>query len=138
MTPPSSGRTQVCGRSEAAIRLRDARAHVQVAELSSAASAPEELKAATSSAVLAGIAAADGLCCERLGERSRSQDHRDAIGLLGQVAPDGADAARRLQRLLAIKDEAQYGFGDVGGQKHQAALRHARALVTLAAKALEG
>jgi hypothetical protein len=110
---------------------------LQLAELPSAGGAPEEVKAAASSAVLAGIAAADAVCCQRLGERSRSQDHRDAVALVRQVAPGGGDAARRLQRLLAIKDEAQYGFTELAGQKHQAALRHAGALVAFAAKAVE-
>jgi hypothetical protein len=55
---------------------------------------PAERKAAASSAVLAGIAAADAACCTVLGERSRSQDHRDATRLVRDVAPGGADAAK--------------------------------------------
>jgi hypothetical protein len=137
VTPRRSGRTQSCGRLEAENRLRDARAHLQVAELPGSGSPAAELKAAISSAVLAGIAAADAACCQRLGHRSRSQDHRDAVSLVRNLAPGGGDAAKRLERLLAMKDESRYGFGDVGAQKHERALRHAGALVAFAARHLE-
>jgi hypothetical protein len=70
-------------------------------------------------------------------ERSRSQDHRDAVALLRQVASGGRDAAAQLERLLGLKDQAQYGFEDLGGQKLAAALRQARALVTFAEGVLE-
>jgi hypothetical protein len=40
---------------------------------------------AAGNAVLAAIAASNALCCRLLGERSRGQDHRDAVALLEQV-----------------------------------------------------
>ena len=95
----------------------DARAQLDLAELATAGSSAEEKKAAASCAVLAGIAAADAACCKSLGRRSRSQDHRDAVALVRQVAPGGADAAKQLERLLGLKDQAQYGFEDIGGQR---------------------
>jgi hypothetical protein len=132
MSRRAAGRTQVCGRSDAQSRLRDAQAHLDLAELGTATSSPAEQKAAASSAVLAGIAAADAACCSALGQRSRTQDHRDAVAVLRDVTPGGPDAARQLQRLLDIKDASQYGFGDVGGQRLLAAQRQARALVAFA------
>jgi hypothetical protein len=100
------------------------------------ASLQAEQKAALAAAVLAGIAAADAACCKALGERSRSQDHRDAVNVVRDVAPGGPDAAKALSRLLALKDEAHYGFDDVGGQKLEHALRWARALVQFADETL--
>jgi hypothetical protein len=137
MTPRKPGRTQRCGKTDAEVRLRDARAQLLIAELPGGAGAPAERKAAVSSAVLASIAASDAACCHRLGERSRSQDHREAVSLVRQIDPGGADAAKRLERLLALKDESQYGFGAVSREKHQSAVRHAQALVRFAERILE-
>ncbi|HEU5061794.1 MAG TPA: hypothetical protein VFT79_01430 [Solirubrobacterales bacterium] len=97
----------------------------------------EYASAAAALAVLAGIAASDAACCAALGRRSRGQDHRQAIELLEQVAPGGAQAAKALRRLLSLKDEAQYGFFDVGGQDLQSALRQGAALVDFAAEVVQ-
>ncbi len=136
MTPRRASRTQDCGAGDARGRLRDARAQLDLAELATAGSAPEERKAAASCAVLAGIAAADAACCRSLGRRSRAQDHHEAVALVRQVAPGGPGAARQLERLLAVKDQAQYGFGDLGGQMLLTAVRQARALVGFAEQVL--
>jgi hypothetical protein len=132
VSPRPASRTQDCSASDARRRLRDARAQLDLAELASDGSSAEEKKAAASCAVLAGIAAADAACCKSLGQRSRSQDHRDAVALMRQLAPGGADAAKQLERLLGVKDQAQYGFEDIGGQRLAAAQRQARALVAFA------
>jgi hypothetical protein len=137
VTPRRAGRTQSCDERGARTRLRDAYAQLELAELATAPSSAEETKAAASCAVLAGIAASDTACCAALGKRSRSQDHRDAIALLRQVAPGGGDAAGQLERLLGLKDHAQYGFEDLAGRKLVAALRQARALVAFAERVLE-
>jgi hypothetical protein len=136
VSPRQSARTQTCSEGDARGRLRDARAQLDLAEIAGANSTPEDRKAAASCAVLAGIAAADAACCKALGERSRSQSHRDAVALVRQVVPGGADAAKQLERLLGLKDQAQYGFEEVGGQTLAAALRRARALVAFAETAL--
>ncbi|HEY6762774.1 MAG TPA: hypothetical protein VI318_24950 [Baekduia sp.] len=132
MSPRQPSRVQTCGEEEGRKRLRDARAQLDLAELAGAASSPEERKAAASCAVLAGIASADAACCKALAQRSRSQNHHDAVALVRQVAPDGPAAAKQLERLLGLKDQAQYGFDDVTGQKLVVAVRQARALVTFA------
>jgi hypothetical protein len=136
MSPRAAGRTQRCSPNEARKRLRDAQAQLGFAELVGRDSSPEERKAAVSCAVIAGIAASDAACCMTLGERMRSQDHREAVTLLRKVSPGGSDAARSLQRLLGLKDQAQYGFEDVSGQKLDTAVRQARALVAFAADVL--
>jgi hypothetical protein len=133
---PAKTRTQRCGRAEARTRLEDARQQLVYAELHGKNAKPAERKASVAAAVLAAIAAADAACCHALGERSRSDDHRDAVNLLKDVTPGGAAAANKLQRLLALKDESQYGFGGMSGQKHQAAIRHARGLVEFAEQTL--
>ena len=131
------GRTQPCTRADARGRLRDARAQLQLADLAGADSPPEERKAAASCAVLAGIAAADAACCTAFGRRSRSQDHRDAVDLLKQVAPGGPAAARQLARLLGVKDESQYAFGDITPAKLRASVKQATAVIQFAASVLE-
>ena len=136
MSPRHASRTQDCTYSDARRRLADARAQLDLAELATATSSAERKKAAASCAVLAGIAAADAACCNALGRRSRSQDHRDAVALVRQVEPGGVDAAKQLERLLGLKDQAQYGLEVLGGQRLNAARRQARALVTFAENAL--
>ncbi len=133
----SRGRTQSCGSDEAKTRVSDAQAQLLHAEMADGASLQAEQKAAVAAAVLAGIAAADAACCKALGERSRSQDHRDAINVVRQVVPGGSEAANALGRLLALKDEAHYGFGDVGGMRLEHAVRWARALVGFAEETLQ-
>jgi hypothetical protein len=112
------------------VRLADAKAQLQLAELAAAGSPPAEIKAAVSAAVLAGIAASDAACCKAVGRTNRSQNHRDAVALLGQASPGGTEAAKHLERLLGLKDEAQYGFTGLTAQELQRAVRRARALVT--------
>ena len=93
---------------------------------------------AASLAVLAGIAASDAVCCAALGRRPRSQDHRQAIDLLRQVAGVGGAMARDLGRLLAVKDDAHYGVLRVSGQRVTAAIRQAGRVVEAAEEFVEG
>jgi hypothetical protein len=130
-------RTQVCSKEQAQNRLGHARKFLEVAEMTAGeAGDVEYASAAAALAVLAGIAAADAACCAALGRRSRGQDHQQATRLVEQVEPGGPGAARALRRLLSLKDEAQYGFFDVGGQDLQAAIRQAGTLVDFAAAAV--
>jgi hypothetical protein len=127
MSRRKTSRTSACGQREATARLSDAMAQLQLAELAGGGSPAAEIKAAISCAVLAGIAASDAACCKALGRTNRSQNHRDAVELLGQISPDGAEAAKQLERLLGLKDESQYGFTNPTGQKLQQAVRRAKA-----------
>jgi hypothetical protein len=116
-------RTQACSATEANKRLTDAQAFLEAAEL------VDDPSASAANAVLAGIAAADAACCKTLGERSRGQDHRNAVALVEQVAPGGKDAANALSRLLGLKNDAEYGLTKLSAANRDAALRQARKLV---------
>jgi hypothetical protein len=130
----SPGRTQPCTAADAQRRLQNARRFLEVAELL-AEEGGEDLdypSQSASMAVLSGIAAADAACCHALGQRFRGQDHRGAARLLAQVRPDGKDSAKTLNRLLDVKDEAQYGFFDVSGEALKATIRQSRSLLEFA------
>jgi hypothetical protein len=126
-------RTHTCGAAQARKRLADARAFIELAETVGDASAPESLGVSAANAVLAGIAAADAACCRALGERSRGDGHREATKLVSQVQPGGDDAAKALERLLALKNDAEYGLAAVSRAKREVAVRQARKLVEFAA-----
>lgn len=137
MSRGGNTRTQACSRDHAQNRLGHARKFLEVAEMTAGETGDVEYaSAAATLAVLAGIAASDAACCAALGRRSRGQDHQQATKLVGQVEPGGPQAANALRRLLSLKDEAQYGFFDVGGQDLQAAIRQATTLVDFAAAAV--
>jgi hypothetical protein len=111
-----------------------ARRYLDVAELT----AGEEDAAAwrhvaVGNAVLAGIAAADALCCARLGRRSRDADHRAAVDLLRLV---DERLARDLDRLLQVKDVAHYGTALISEANVRSCLRAARHLVEAAETAM--
>lgn len=79
-------------------------------------------------AVHAMIAAGDALTIFFLGVRSASQNHLDAIHLLKQVAPQDEDLRHqitRYQRVLGLKDAAEYGGGKVKEGDAQSAIRDA-------------
>lgn len=61
--------------------------------------------AAVTLLVHAGIAAADVVCCARLGEHAAGDSHNDAIALLRKV---DSDAANDLKVLLDLKTQAGY------------------------------
>ncbi len=137
MTPKREPRTQSCSRDDARTRLEHARKFLDVATLIAEPGQDLEYSSAAAAlAVLAGIAASDAACCQVLGRRSRGQDHRQAVDLVGQIEPGGADAAKALGRLLNLKDQAHYGLFDIAGKDLQAALREAEALVTFAGDVL--
>lgn len=97
---------------------------------------------AAGNAVLAAIAASDALCCKLLGERSRGQDHRDAVGLLEQLRfgfGTDAEQARRARDLarapavaLDLKDDSHYGTLMIGVPELRRLIRAAETLVSAA------
>lgn len=128
-----AGRNQPCDRVQAKVRLRQARAFLETAEL--VGDIDDDLatpNVAAALAVLAGIAAADAASCAALGRRSRGQDHRQALDLVSQVEPEGTALARDLARLLDLKDGAQYGTAYVSASRAGAAVRQARRMFTAA------
>lgn len=131
------GRRQPCSARDARTRRSQARKFLEVAEIAADEQAgdPEYASVAASLAVLAGIAAADAACCKALGERSRSQDHHDAEGLLRGIV-NGKAAASHLRDLIDLKDAAHYGFFDVSRPELRKALRRARSLLEFADEVL--
>jgi hypothetical protein len=125
-------RTEQCTPEQAQKRLADARKFLELAELASEESDATSFNVAAANAAVAGIAAADAACCSALGERSRGEDHRDAIELVAQVSPGGSEAANALRRLLALKNNAEYGLTSLSRANREAALRQARKLVEFA------
>lgn len=125
------GRTQPCDVAEARVRLRHAELYLEVAETVLGSEAHEEATVATGNAVLAGIAAADAICCAVAGRRFRGEDHRQAADHLEQVIGDAA-LGSALRELLDIKDGGHYGLTDVRLDRARAALRRATALVDAA------
>jgi hypothetical protein len=119
-------RTQPCTLEQARKRLADARKFLELAEVVDDESETAALGVSAANAVLAGIAAADAACCRALGERSRGDDHRDAVALVAQVTPGGDDAANALRRLLAVKNDAEYGLAVFSWAKRDLGLRQAR------------
>ncbi len=128
MTRPN--RTAPCGPQEARSRWAAARAYLDVAELVLDEPEQDEYSSvATGLAVLAGIAASDAICCQRLRGRHRGDDHRGAADLLRTATPDGDRLAQMLRRLLDLKDAAHYGVIPVAPGRASDAVKWARKLV---------
>ncbi len=89
----------------------------------------ENADVSASDSVLAGIAAADALCCHHLRMRSADGDHGRSVDLLAEI--DG-QAAARLRKLLAMKTRAQYDVAAVAQRDAKSARRLAGELVQLA------
>ena len=81
--------------------------------------------------VHAGIAAADVVCCARLGRHAHGQDHNEAVALLRRV--DG-EAAKHLERLLKLKTKAGYSAQSVSPTDARSAGRAAEHLVEAAGR----
>ncbi|MGH3304774.1 MAG: hypothetical protein ACRDOK_24520 [Streptosporangiaceae bacterium] len=140
------GRRRPCTAEDARTRAAHARAYLEAAKLIRGdAYKPEDLNfnhVAAGNAVLAAIAASDALCSRLLGERSRGQDHRDAVGLLEQVrfgtGTDEAQArrahglARALATALDLGDDSHYGTLMVGATELRRLIRATELLVSAA------
>jgi hypothetical protein len=143
---PARGRRRPCSAADARSRRDQAKAYLDTAKLvRSESGKPDDVNfdhVAAGNAVLAAIAAADAITCRLLGERSRGQDHRQAIDLLAQVrygtgtASDQTKRARGLASALAValdlKDDSHYGTLMVSGNQLQRLIRAAEKLVAAA------
>ncbi|WP_460710619.1 hypothetical protein [Nocardioides dilutus] len=79
--------------------------------------------------VHAGIAAADVVCCVRLGQHSIGDDHEQAIALLHSAEPDLSGS---LRNLLRIKTKAGYSHQPLSNDELKRAERAANRLVDAA------
>jgi len=76
--------------------------------------------------VHAGIAAADVICCARLGKHSSGENHAEAVNLLKTV---GANSTRHLSTLLSVKTKAGYSHTPASEAEVKKAARAATKLV---------
>ena len=79
--------------------------------------------------VHAGIAAADVICCARLGEHATGQNHAEAVELLGRV---DKTSARDLSKLLGMKTRAGYSSTPISAANARSSLRSATRLTAAA------
>ncbi|MEX2278541.1 MAG: hypothetical protein WEA76_00475 [Acidimicrobiia bacterium] len=88
-----------------------------------------------SNAVLAAIAAADAICCRRLGRHAAGDDHQQSLGLVEEAGDVGRKARGHLETLLSIKHKAQYEEVDPTVTEARRAIRAMRSILELAARA---
>jgi hypothetical protein len=83
----------------------------------------------TTLAIHAGIAAADVICCARLDEHARGDDHDEAVALLAQA---DRDRAKDLATLLRMKTRSGYSDEPISRTNRHRAQRAAARLVQAA------
>jgi hypothetical protein len=74
----------------------------------------------------AGIAAADVICCIRIGEHATGEDHAEAVKLLARA---DKESAKFLRTLLGFKTKAGYGHDNATPDECKRAGRAAEALL---------
>jgi len=126
-------RARTGGRAEALSHLGKA---TEFLEAAAAAVDHGWYNAAASNAVTAGINAKDSLCFALVGQSAAADDHKAAVKELREASVHTREAAADLDRLVAMKDRAQYDRRDVTASDAKAALRRAKRLVGLAEETL--
>jgi hypothetical protein len=86
--------------------------------------------------VHAGIAAADVICCTRLGTYSRGDNHAEAVGLLKKARETAS--AHRLETRLSMKTKAGYTYLPSSLAEVKRAGRAASELVEMAKRVVAG
>jgi hypothetical protein len=139
MTARRDAGSRACTKADGASRLRQAELWVEMADLALAGETPgpTERTVAAGCAVLAGIAAADAICCAVTGTRYRGSDHRQAADFLETVTGDQG-LGKKLRDLVDLKDAGHYGLHDVAPDKARMTVRRASALVDEARARLAG
>lgn len=126
-------RTRFGGRAEAVAHLEKAREFLDAAR---AALTARWHNASASNAVTAGINAKDALCYALAGRSAAADDHRSAVAELRALGPPAKEAVNAMDRLLGMKDRAQYDRHSVTAVEAQAAVRRAETLVQAATRVL--
>lgn len=124
-------RTQRCTAATIAGRLARAVEFFESAE-DERQQHPQRANAWVTHYVLAGIAAADVICCRALGRHAQGDNHAESLALLRSVQPDGVELASALAVLLGMKTKAGYGQEPVTADDKARAPRRARQLVDAA------
>ncbi len=123
--------TKPCPRSTRDGRLRKAQPFLAAAGLiATMAEEDEEIADAyVTLCVHAGVAAADVICCTRLGKHSTGDNHAAAVSLLASV---DKSAAKQLNVLLDMKARAGYSAMITSAADQKRAGRAAAALLAAA------
>lgn len=119
-----------CGQAVRQGRLEKAQQFITAAELLGDLDTPDVF---VSLCVLAGIAAADTICCARLGVHWQGDDHTGAVELLRRAS--APDHPTRLATLLSMKSKAGYTSVRTSRTDVKKAGRAARELVQAAEQA---
>ncbi|MYB45331.1 MAG: hypothetical protein F4X18_00215 [Acidimicrobiia bacterium] len=127
-----AGRRAACDDAFGDARLKQAEAFALSAGLDPLSDDGPTRSVAVSNAVLAGIAAADSICCRTLRKRSASGNHADAVDLLKQAPGKAPDAAVHLMILIGVKGMAQYEARNPSVSDTKRALRAMGALIRIA------
>lgn len=120
-----AGRTRSCTTPIRLGRLKKATEFLDTALLNEN-QAPD---AAANLFVLAGIAAADVICCARLGQYAAGENHNEAAALLKRADPT---VEKHLRTLLGMKTKAAYTHQTPTRDERKKARRAAEALVEAA------
>jgi hypothetical protein len=114
--------------ADVGMRAAMARKYLEVAHLVMSEE-PADRQAAAGVAVLAAIAAADAVCGAVLGEAPQGQAHDEAVRVLANIRPGGAELAKRLARVLSDKSNSQYGTSYLSASVVVGLLKNADGLV---------
>ena len=122
-----------CSSEMKAGRLAKARQFLAAAELMEPSEADDIADAYVTMCVHAGIAAADVICCARLGRHHQGENHSESVGLLKKAG--ASEAAKRLDVLLNFKSKAAYTHLPSSTADVKRAGRAAKDLVQMAERA---
>lgn len=128
---PKNQRTKECSAAERAGRMQQAEGFWADAE-DLAALGEASPNSIVTLYVHAGIAAADVVCCAKLGEYSNTPNHSDALTLLKKADPA---LEVSLSRLVGMKTLAGYGAATVSAQRVTTARTAAEKLLAAARRA---
>lgn len=122
-----------CSTQVRAGRLVKAQQFLAAAELIEDAVSNETADAYVTLCVHAGIAAADVICCARIGRHAQGDNHAAATALLKKA--NAADSAKRLEVLLSMKSKAGYAHLPSSATDVKRAGRAAKSLLEEAERA---
>ena len=122
-------RTRTCTAAERRGRLLKARQFLRAADRMAEDGTKDIADAYITLCIHAGIAAADVVCCARLGEHASGEHHGEAVALLGKV---DRSLAKDLSALLSMKTAVGYGATGSSATDAKRAGRSVRRLVEAA------
>lgn len=127
-------RTRPCHPSVAAARLSEAEDLLDAAESIRALAndEPDVGDAYVTLCVHAGIAAADTICCLRLGYHVASTDRPEVIAELSRVRPDGGQLGGALRVLLGMQTRADSAREPANPEQRERARKRAEQLYAAA------